>query len=126
MEIHCIGERVVVNFVVGVRFISLFSISDLSEFTVYEVRLDNVMADVVHKLLVIIVSVMQTSGYYNDFLPVQGSADISSDVSFVVASFVSMCRDTFINVVLGGMSFDPGKPNRIRPLSFGSTVEVLP
>ena len=91
--------------------IFLLSISDLSEFTVYEVRLDNVMADVAHKLLVIIVSVMQTSGYFNDFLPVQGSADISSDVSFVVASFVSMRRDTFINVVLGGMSFDPSKPN---------------
>ena len=111
MEIHCIGERVVVNFVVGVRFISLFSISDLSEFTVYEVRLDNVVADVAHKLLVIVVSVMQMSGYYNDFLPVQGSADISSDVSFIVTSFVLLCRDTFIDVVLGGMAFNPSEPD---------------
>ena len=88
-----------------------FAVCDFSQLAVYKVSLDNVVTDTIHKLLVIVMSFVEVFSNVNDFSPMKGSAHISSDVSLIVASSFGRGGNSLIDVILGGVAFNPGEPD---------------
>ena len=77
----------------------------------YKVSLNDVVTDINHQLLVIVMSFVEVFGNVDDFSPMKGSAHISSDVSLIVASSFGRGGDSLIDVILGGVAFNPGEPD---------------
>ena len=113
-----ICDWTICNFVVDVFFtLFLLMLRTDSQFTMYKVSFNKVMTDIAHESLVIVVSTVQDSGNLYNILPMQGSANVGSKISLVIAYFVDKGRRAFVNAFLLGMPLYPTELDGIS--SFG-------